>query len=139
MTRPLTQVTGYGFYQIVFLKLSLRFQISILIMYLQMNYSLISISTPAGSSRDMRASTVFCVGLIMSMSLLCVLRSNCSRLSLYSWTARNGTGNLCVCSLSRLNDFLSRLVDELMVVGFKTDSNHFLCCCHLCFLLIFVR
>ena len=50
--------------------------------------SLISISTPAGSSRPVRASIVFCDGLITSISLLWVLISNCSLLSLYLWTAR---------------------------------------------------
>ena len=49
---------------------------------------MISISTPAGSSRLIRASTVFWVGFMMSISLLWVRRSNCSRLYLYLWTAR---------------------------------------------------
>ena len=39
--------------------------------------------TPAGSSRRWRASRVFWVGVMTSISLLCVLCSNCSRLSLY--------------------------------------------------------
>ena len=50
--------------------------------------SLISISTPAGRSRLIRASTVLAEGLTTSISRLWVRRSNCSRLSLYLWTAR---------------------------------------------------
>ena len=46
-------------------------------------YSLSSISTPAGSSSFIMASTVFGLGLLMSMRRLWVRRSNCSRLSLY--------------------------------------------------------
>src|ERR671933_1572600 len=46
-------------------------------------YSLISMSTPAGRSRRMSESTVFGVGLRMSISRLCVRISKCSRPSLY--------------------------------------------------------
>ena len=47
------------------------------------DYSFISISTPAGRSRPCRASMHFAFGLRISISLLWVLRSNCSRESLY--------------------------------------------------------
>ena len=46
-------------------------------------YNLISISTPAGSSKLIRASTVLLDGLKMSIRRLWVRISNCSRLSLY--------------------------------------------------------
>ena len=49
---------------------------------------MISISTPAGRSRLISASTVLGLGLLMSIRRLWVRRSNCSRLSLYLWTAR---------------------------------------------------
>ena len=52
------------------------------------SHSLISISTPAGRSRLISASTVLGLGLLMSIRRLWVRRSNCSRLSLYLWTAR---------------------------------------------------
>src|ERR1700747_813981 len=45
--------------------------------------SLISMSTPAGRSRRISESTVFCVGSRMSISRLCVRISKCSRESLY--------------------------------------------------------
>src|SRR5690554_3649182 len=45
-------------------------------------YSLISISTPAGRSRRIKASTVLELGSKMSINLLWVLISNCSRESL---------------------------------------------------------
>ncbi len=51
-------------------------------------YSLISISTPDGKSRRINASTVFGVGLTISIRRLCVRISNCSRESLYLCTAR---------------------------------------------------
>ena len=44
-------------------------------------------STPAGRSSFVSASTVLGVVLVMSISLLWVLCSNCSLLSLYLWTA----------------------------------------------------
>ncbi len=68
-----------------------------------------SISTPAGSSRFIRASTVFWVGFMMSIRRLWVRRSNCSRLDLFRG-----------------------LVDELMVVRLEADADHFLvaCGCH---------
>ena len=44
-------------------------------------------STPAGRSSFVKASVVFSVAFVMSISLLCVLCSNCSLLSLYLWTA----------------------------------------------------
>ncbi|EJX06461.1 hypothetical protein, secreted [gut metagenome] len=47
------------------------------------NYSLISTSTPAGSCRLVRASTVLLDGFRMSIRRLWVRLSNCSRLSLY--------------------------------------------------------
>ena len=47
--------------------------------------SLISISTPAGSSRLISASTVLGEGFTTSISRLWVRRSNCSRESLYLW------------------------------------------------------
>src|SRR5690606_8375098 len=45
-------------------------------------YSLISMSTPAGKSSRMSASTVLGVGSKMSIKRLCVRISNCSRESL---------------------------------------------------------
>ena len=39
-------------------------------------------STPAGKSNFIKLSTVFCVGYRMSITLLCVLISNCSLASL---------------------------------------------------------
>ena len=51
--------------------------------YNNVYYSFISISTPAGRSRPCRASMHFALGLRISINLLWVLRSNCSRESLY--------------------------------------------------------
>ena len=54
-----------------------------------LSYNLISMSTPLGNSNLVRISTVSCVGFTMSIKRLWVLISNCSRESLYLWTALN--------------------------------------------------
>ena len=72
LTRPHTQAADFGF-------VNMRSRAGLT----GCAYSLMSISTPAGSSRFIRASTVFWVGFMMSIRRLWVRRSNCSRLSLY--------------------------------------------------------
>ena len=49
------------------------------------DYNLISISTPEGKSKRFKASTVLALWSKMSINLLCVLISNCSRESLLTW------------------------------------------------------
>jgi hypothetical protein len=68
-------------------------------------------STPAGRSSRISESTVFGVGLWMSISRLCVRISKCSRESL----SLNG--------LSRLHDVAGRPVQLLMVVALQADSD----------------
>ena len=53
------------------------------------NYSLTSISTPAGSSRPMSASMVCAVGWCTSIRRWCVRVSKCSRESLFTWGERS--------------------------------------------------
>ena len=50
-------------------------------------------STPDGKSNFINASTVFGVGLTMSIKRLCVRISNCSRESLYLCVARITVNN----------------------------------------------
>ena len=52
-----------------------------------LSYNLISISTPLGNSNLVKTSTVSGVGFTISIKRLWVLISNCSRESLYLWTA----------------------------------------------------
>src|SRR5574344_1850438 len=51
-------------------------------------FAVTSMSTPLGRASFRMASTVSFVGLTMSINLLCVRISNCSRLSLYLNVAR---------------------------------------------------
>ena len=98
---------------------------------------MISISTPAGSSRAIRASTVLGVDLVMSMRRLWVRRSNCSRLSLYLWTARrmvttsflvgsSCTGTPVDCVKLAINEVLERKPD-LLVSGINHGGNMAIC------------
>src|SRR5712692_6238750 len=56
--------------------------------------SLISMSTPAGRSSRISESTVFGVGLWMSISRLCVRTSKCSRESLSGAESSRGSHGL---------------------------------------------
>ena len=68
--------------------------------------------------------------LFTAILVLMNCTKDCNDLSLcWKW---DWAGNLSVCALCGLNDLFSGLVDELMIISLKSDSNHFLCCCHFC-------
>ena len=101
---------------------------------------MISISTPAGSSVAAIASITAFEGFKMSISLLCVRVSNCSRLSLYLCTARrmvitsfsvgSGTGPETVAPLlfRHFHNLLGRRVDQRVVIALQSDSDFFIDC-----------
>ena len=88
----------------------------------------------------MSASTVLFEGLRISISLLWVRISNCSRLSLYLWTARRmvitcfsvgkryRAGNPCAGTFRGLHDLLCGLIHQLMIVPLDSDSDFFFDC-----------
>ena len=89
----------------------------------------------------MRASTALLwLGLRISISLLWVRRSNCSRESLYLWTARRmvttsflvgsgmGPETLAPLRLAVSDDLFRALIDELVIVSLQPDADHFLVC-----------
>ena len=47
----------------------------------------------------------------------------------------DGTGNLSAGALGGLHDLFCALVDDLVVIGLQTNTDHFFLC-HGCFLLI---
>ena len=55
------------------------------------------------------------------------------------FSRRQGDGSRYGCpgALRRLDNTLRRLVDELVIIGLESDSNHFLCCsCHVLLFLL---
>ena len=91
---------------------------------------------------------------MMSMRRLWVRRSNCSRLSLYLWTARRivtisvlvgrGMGpetfaSVRLAASTMVSAALSISVDQLMIVSLETDADHVLVACHGVFFSFFVR
>lgn len=102
-------------------------------------------STPAGKSILIRASTVFGVGTRISISLLCVLISNCSRESLYLWGARRivitSFLSAAVLVLKPLRLSFLRCPQFSQLIGLKPDDQRpsteyefFVCSPYICLL-----